>query len=357
MGQIGLLNNGMLLRNWLFLFVLMFASSARAALNETQNVPLVLTDGSSITVAPYGQRSTTFTLTITGASHTLQNPSPLVAGQFLTFVITQDGTGGWTPLWGANYNFPNAITYNTTATTGVSVVSCVAVSTSSLDCVGGATVPTGANPTGTIGTSAVNGSAATYMRSDGAPAIPQCSSSTFGACKVDNSTITAASGVISTPGGANPSATALGSAINGSATTFMRSDGAPAIKFPFRICGSSGLTLSGSNVTDYIGIGALSLTQAQVWFPASFTGTATKLYTSQSVAAGSGKSYVYTVMGGSAGTTASNITCTSATAAVACNDTAHTFAITAGDLLSVRVVVSSSAGTPTHTFCLEGTIP
>jgi hypothetical protein len=36
------------------------------------------------------------------------------------------------------------------------------------------------------------------MRSDAAPAIPQCSSSTFGACKVDNTTITAASGVITT---------------------------------------------------------------------------------------------------------------------------------------------------------------
>lgn len=58
----------------------------------------------------------------------------------------------------------------------------------------------GANPTATIGIAAVNGSASTFLRSDGAPAIPQCSSSTFGACKVDGTTITAAAGVISASG-------------------------------------------------------------------------------------------------------------------------------------------------------------
>ncbi len=92
-------------------------------------------------------------------------------------------------------------------------------------------IPAAANPTANIGTSAVNGSAATFMRSDGAPAIPQCSSSTFGACKVDGTSITASGGVISTalPTGANPTATAGAAAINGSAATFMRSDGAPAL--------------------------------------------------------------------------------------------------------------------------------
>ena len=63
------------------------------------------------------------------------------------------------------------------------------------------TVPVGANPTATAGPTAVNGSAATFMRSDGAPAV----------------------------GVANPSATAGKTAVNGSAATFMRSDAAPAI--------------------------------------------------------------------------------------------------------------------------------
>lgn len=56
----------------------------------------------------------------------------------------------------------------------------------------------GANPTGTGGDTAVNGSALTFMRSDGAPAIQKASSSAFGLAKVDDTTITASGGVIST---------------------------------------------------------------------------------------------------------------------------------------------------------------
>lgn len=64
------------------------------------------------------------------------------------------------------------------------------------------TAPTAANPTATITTTAVNGSAATFMRSDAAPAAAEASSSTYGICKVDGTTITAASGVLSAVGGA-----------------------------------------------------------------------------------------------------------------------------------------------------------
>lgn len=56
---------------------------------------------------------------------------------------------------------------------------------------------TGANPTATASDVAVNGSATTFMRSDGAPAVQKCSSSVFGLCKVDGTTISATSGVIS----------------------------------------------------------------------------------------------------------------------------------------------------------------
>lgn len=93
----------------------------------------------------------------------------------------------------------------------------------------------GANPTATGSDTANNGVAATFMRSDASPAIQLGSSSVFGLVKVDNSTITAAGGVISAVGGGggpsagNPTATAGATAINGSAGTFMRSDGAPAI--------------------------------------------------------------------------------------------------------------------------------
>ena len=56
---------------------------------------------------------------------------------------------------------------------------------------------TGANPTATATDTAVNGSAATFMRSDAAPAVQKASSSVFGIVKVDGTTITASGGVIS----------------------------------------------------------------------------------------------------------------------------------------------------------------
>lgn len=56
---------------------------------------------------------------------------------------------------------------------------------------------TPANPTATASDVAVNGVAATYMRSDAAPAVQKCSSSVFGLAKVDGTTISATGGVIS----------------------------------------------------------------------------------------------------------------------------------------------------------------
>lgn len=58
-------------------------------------------------------------------------------------------------------------------------------------------IPVGANPTATASDVAVNGSATTFMRSDAAPAVQKTSSSVFGLCKVDGTTITAVGGVIS----------------------------------------------------------------------------------------------------------------------------------------------------------------
>ena len=116
------------------------------------------------------------------------------------------------------------------------------------------------NPTATAGAAAVNGSATTYMRSDAAPAVALSTASTKGISSPDNTTLTASGGIISctvatntqigcvkpdgttitisggtlssTGGtsGANPTATAGPTAVNGSATTFMRSDGAPAVQ-------------------------------------------------------------------------------------------------------------------------------
>jgi len=79
-----------------------------------------------------------------------------------------------------------------TATNGNCVVGNGSAWTSTT-CPGG----TAANPTATAGPTAVNGVASTYMRSDGAPAVQQGSSSIKGIVQVDGTTITAASGVIS----------------------------------------------------------------------------------------------------------------------------------------------------------------
>lgn len=72
----------------------------------------------------------------------------------------------------------------------------------------------GANPTATAGPAAINGAATTFMRSDAAPAVQKGSAAQFGILEVDNTTITAAAGVITTanssvaghsvtPGGSN----------------------------------------------------------------------------------------------------------------------------------------------------------
>jgi len=66
------------------------------------------------------------------------------------------------------------------------------------------TSPTAANPTATASDTAVNGSASTFMRSDAAPAVQKASSSQFGLVKVDGTTITATGGVISAVGGSSP---------------------------------------------------------------------------------------------------------------------------------------------------------
>lgn len=55
-----------------------------------------------------------------------------------------------------------------------------------------------ANPTATAGPTAINGSASTYMRSDSAPAVQKGGNSQFGIIEGDGSTINCASGVCST---------------------------------------------------------------------------------------------------------------------------------------------------------------
>lgn len=126
------------------------------------------------------------------------------------------------------------ITFTQTLTFIKSGLATVAVSGAYSDLTGTPSIPAGANPTATAGSSPVNGTATSFMRSDGAPAVPLGSTTVFGLLKADGTTITVSGGVISAVGGggpaaANPTATAGSAAVNGTATTFMRSDAAPAV--------------------------------------------------------------------------------------------------------------------------------
>ena len=95
---------------------------------------------------------------------------------------------------------------------------------------------TGADPTQTIGASTVVGSATTFMRSDAAPALEVLAgvSGTYSLATItvdDTGRITAAStGIEANPTPANPTQTIGASTVNGVAPTFMRSDAAPALE-------------------------------------------------------------------------------------------------------------------------------
>jgi hypothetical protein len=93
-------------------------------------------------------------------------------------------------------------------------------------------IPLAANPSATAGPVVIVGTAATFMRSDSAPKVQVAAIGKLGLVQPDGASIQiSGAGVLSaTAAAANPTATAGPSAINGSASTYMRSDASPAVQ-------------------------------------------------------------------------------------------------------------------------------
>ncbi len=156
---------------------------------------------------------------VTGSGSPVLATSPSISGLTVTSSLTATGlvTVGDLATMATNTLLGNA-TSGTASPTALAVGSCSGASNaltwttnSGFGCntINGAS---GANPTATAGPSAVNGSASTFMRSDGAPAVQKASGSQFGIVEVDGSTITATGGVISatTGGGGTVTSVAAG---------------------------------------------------------------------------------------------------------------------------------------------------
>ena len=135
------------------------ASAEPIQVAQAYSTPGALTDAS--TVAVNAALSNNFTLLMTsgiGATRALGNPSNLVAGQVLNFVVTQDPTGGRLLTFGSDYTGTIALNAGANA---VTPFSCVANTSSTLQCAGGASITPAiaqsspSNPTGTTSTTPV----------------------------------------------------------------------------------------------------------------------------------------------------------------------------------------------------------
>lgn len=94
----------------------------------------------------------------------------------------------------------------------------------------GSAVPTGGNPTATAGPTAVNGSSATFMRSDAAPAIQLGTNAVKGLVSGDGSTINCVAGVCTaTTGGGGSVTTVSVVTANGVSGTVANAASTPAI--------------------------------------------------------------------------------------------------------------------------------
>jgi hypothetical protein len=147
---------------------------------------------------------------------------------------------------------------------------------------------TAANPTATAGPSAVNGTATTFLRSDGAPAIQKASSSVFGIVEVDNSTITASAGVISAAAPAISSVTGLGTGIATALGVNVGTAGSPVVNGGALGSPSSAGTIPAFTLGGTISGGAHQINNVVIGASTPLAGSFTTLAASTSLAVASG---------------------------------------------------------------------
>jgi uncharacterized protein DUF5907 len=163
------------------------ASCAPVEATATSPVTFAATDMGKL--IPFGSGATSATISATGFGSTI-----FAAGQTVSIINTNSAALTITNSSGATMT-PNvtSLPQNWSLTLQSDGTNLWAYLTPPST----AAIPTAANPSGTAGPSAVNGSATTFMRSDAAPAVQKASSSQFGIVEVDGTTITASGGVIS----------------------------------------------------------------------------------------------------------------------------------------------------------------
>jgi hypothetical protein len=69
--------------------------------------PVALTIQSAGSVPVIASESNNFTLTLT-ENCTIEDPTDLTDGMWITITLIEDGTGGWTPTFGAMWKFDSA---------------------------------------------------------------------------------------------------------------------------------------------------------------------------------------------------------------------------------------------------------
>lgn len=107
----------------------------------------------------------------------------------------------------------------------------------------------------------------------------------------------------------------------------------------------TGAILLGTNLTDFIGLALLCTTEATCFVPMPAAGTIKNMYANAANAPGGGQTYTFTARKASSDQT---VTCQMSGAGVTtCNDTTHSFSVSAADNIDIKVTSSNGAASVT----------